>query len=169
LFCINPIGPVDVTLSETPGDGGPDGDGLDLEQRGLPTVLSQTFRTLIHSRLTVGMKAYENRYRDAHVVLFEPDRDDYRMFFTNIFSFSARRRVASHAYRAIRRDLLERADDLGPILARHGARLRLEVLRDEDRDLWEGVGLTRATGDSAAGQTLDRVDRAIDRIEKLLG
>ncbi|HSM12630.1 MAG TPA: patatin-like phospholipase family protein [Thermoanaerobaculia bacterium] len=168
LFCINPIVPVDVTLSQTPGEAGPDGDGLDLEQRGLPTVLSQTFRTLIHSRLTVGMKAYEKRYRDAHVVLFEPDRDDYRMFFTNIFSFSARRRVASHAYRATRRDLLERADDLGPILARHGARLRLEVLRDEDRDLWEGVGLTGATGGTAAGQTLDRVDRALDRIEKLL-
>ena len=37
------------------------------------------------------------------MVLFEPDRDDYAMFFTNIFSFSARRTVAAHAYRATRR------------------------------------------------------------------
>jgi hypothetical protein len=60
-------------------------------------VLSQTFRTLIHSRLAAGIQVWQSRYRDANVVLFEPDRDDYAMFFTNIFSFSARRRVAAHA------------------------------------------------------------------------
>ena len=31
-------------------------DDYDLERRGLPSVLSQTFRTLIHSRLAAGMR-----------------------------------------------------------------------------------------------------------------
>ncbi|MEZ5313986.1 MAG: hypothetical protein R2862_10255 [Thermoanaerobaculia bacterium] len=54
------------------------------------------------------------------MLLLEPDRDDHRMFFTNIFSFSARRAVAAHAYERTRRDLLTRYEDLAPVLARHG-------------------------------------------------
>jgi NTE family protein len=166
LLCVNPIVPVDVSPDATRS---PDGSGadFDLERRGLPTVLSQTFRTLIHSRLLVGMKAYDTKYPDADVVLVEPGSDDYRMFFTNIFSFSARRKVAAHAYAATRRDLLARYDDLAPLLARHGARLRREVLEDDTRDLWEGVGLPREDGAAPTARTLARLDRALDRLERL--
>jgi NTE family protein len=168
LLCVNPIVPVDVSLEATRGAGAiGGGEGFDLEQRGLPTVLSQTFRTLIHSRLKVGMKAYDTKYPHADVVLVEPGSDDYRMFFTNIFSFSARRKVAAHAYAATRRDLLARYDDLAPVLARHGARLRREVLEDDTRDLWEGVGLTREEGRVPTSRTLARLDRALDRLERL--
>lgn len=165
VFCLNPIVPVDVSRHEAE----PDGAQFDLEKRGLPTVLSQTFRTLIHSRLTVGMSAYERRYKDADVVLFEPSRDDERMFFTNIFSFSARRKVAAHAYRSIRRDLRERADELTPRLARHGIRLRRAILEDQDRDLWEGVGLPEEReGHRPALVTLERLERTLGRAERLL-
>ncbi len=177
LLCVNPIVPVDVSLEATRGSGGsggwdgPDGRGagesFDLERRGLPTVLSQTFRTLIHSRLRVGMKAYDTKYPDADVVLVEPGSDDYRMFFTNIFSFSARRKVAAHAYVATRRDLLDRYDELAPLFARHGARLRREILEDDTRDLWEGVGLPREDGAAPTERTLARLDRALDRLERL--
>jgi len=77
----------------------------------------------------------------ADVVLLQPERDDYRMFFTNIFSFSARRKVASHAYQATRRQLYQQRAELGPLLERHGVELRVDVLEDEARDLWKGVGL----------------------------
>ena len=136
VICVNPLVPVD-TLRSLDRERVPAGGLL---EHGLPSVLSQTFRTLIHSRLEIGMAAYSARYRDADVVLFEPGRDDYRMFFTNVFSFSARKSVAHHAYQSTRRSLRERADELEPILARHGVRLRREVLEAE-RDLWEGVGL----------------------------
>jgi len=81
LICINPIVPVDTVRTVETGFLRR-GQLLD---HGLPSVLSQTFRTLIHSRLEVGMAAYETRFKDADVVLFEPHRDDYLMFFTNIF------------------------------------------------------------------------------------
>ncbi|HKB93188.1 MAG TPA: patatin-like phospholipase family protein, partial [Gaiellaceae bacterium] len=169
LFCINPIVPVDVSEIEPQTSPPREGEELfDLELRGLPTVLSQTFRTLIHSRLVVGMKGYGRRYPDAEVLLFEPDRDDYRMFFANVFSFSARRKVAASAYRSMRRDLLERSDDLAPILRRSGLRLRREVLEDETRDLWEGVGLPSDDGGTATERTLLRLDRTLDRAERLL-
>jgi hypothetical protein len=138
-----------------------------LVRRGLPTVLSQTFRTLIHSRLRVGMSTYRRRFPDADVVLLEPSADDYRMFFTNVFSFSARRAVAAHAYRATRRDLLTRYDELAPMLRRHGVKLRRDVLLDAGRDLWRQVGAPEESGHSSH-ETLSRLDAALDRLSDLL-
>jgi NTE family protein len=101
------------------------------------------------------------------VVLFEPDRDDYEMFFTNIFSFSARRAVVARAYDSTRRDLLARYDELAPVIARHGGRLRLEVLRDSTRELWAGVGLPAGRrAPPRLQRTLRRLDRVLDRVER---
>ena len=165
LICINPIVPVDLTEADALG-------GLSerqLVRRGLPTVLSQTFRTLIHSRLAVGMAAYEKRYPNADVILLEPSRGDYKMFFTNVFSFSARRAVAAHAYQATRRDLLARYDKLAPILRRHGAKLRKDVLEDPDRDLWEGVGVPAEPREHTSGvETIHRLDQLLDRLQDRL-
>jgi predicted acylesterase/phospholipase RssA len=162
MLCINPIVPVDLHN----GEGGME-VGM-LVERGLPSVLSQTFRTLIHSRLQVGLAAYGSRYRDADVVLLEPRRDDYRMFFTNIFTFASRKAVCEHAYQCTRRDLRDRYDELAPIFARHGLRLRREVL-DQRRSLWHGVGVGDGPrGRSAASHTLDRLSANLDRLEGML-
>ena len=139
LLCINPLVPVDVASGQRRGALEP---GSILRQ-GLPALLSQTFRTLIHSRMVVGMARYRAHFPDADVVLFEPDRDEYGLFFSNIFSFRSRREVCEIGYRATRRDLLRRQGRLQAVLRRHGCRLRLDVLRDPDRDLWQGVGLAR--------------------------
>ncbi|HSF38507.1 MAG TPA: patatin-like phospholipase family protein [Thermoanaerobaculia bacterium] len=165
LICINPIVPVDTVRTVETGfmrRG-------QLMDHGLPSVLSQTFRTLIHSRLEVGMAAYETRFKDADVVLFEPHRDDYLMFFTNIFSFSERRAVCEHAYQAIRRDLLARYDELAPIFAEHGLKLRKDVLL-ETRDLWKGVERApRPSKTAGSGHaTVRRLDDVLTRLEKLV-
>ena len=125
LLCINPIVPVDTRRGERSGEL----RSGEIMRHGLPAVLSQTFRTLVHSRLEVGMDRYADRYPNADVVLFEPPRDAYEMFFANLFSLDARREMCDFAYRTTRRDLRRRADELEPIFARHGIRLRREVLR----------------------------------------
>lgn len=135
LFCVNPLVPVDTTLAARTRSMPPGA----LLQHGLPAVLGQTFRTLVHSRLEVGMASYADRYPDADVVLFEPARDAHEMFFANLFSLDARREVCAHAYAATRDDLRRRAGDLEPMLARHGVRIRHQVLEDETRDVWTGM------------------------------
>ncbi|MGE5233658.1 MAG: patatin-like phospholipase family protein [Acidobacteriota bacterium] len=160
VLCVNPIVPVDTLRAVRAGEL-PHGK---LVQHGLPTVLSQTFRTMIHSRLEVGLAAYASRYRGADVVLIEPERDDYRMFFTNIFSFSARRAVCEHAYQATRHDLLRRRDELEPALARHGLRLRIDLLTDPTRTLWEGVGLPGPREPHPLVRDLDRVLARLDAL-----
>lgn len=157
VLCVNPIVPVDTLRADEAGSV-----PRTLTEFGLPTVLSQTFRTLIHSRLTVGMAAYGPRYPGQDTIVFEPQPDDYRMFFTNIFSFSSRKELCEYAYRATRRDLLRRYDEIAPVLRRHGIRLRRDVLVDPTRDLWGGVGLKggehrdRVAGDLSVEATLDR-------------
>jgi len=161
VVCVNPIVPVDTAEAAAVGAMR---HGR-LVNRGLPTILSQTFRTMVHSRLNVGMAAYAPRYPGRDVVLIEPSRDDYRMFFTNIFRFSSRKHVIEHAYRSTRRQLRERADELGPIFDRHGLKLRTDILIEE-RDLWTGVGIT---GERRTGPTVTRdLERTLARLEALI-
>jgi NTE family protein len=139
-----------------------------LFHRGLPTVLSQTFRTLVHSRLEVGMAAYQRKYGDRDVVLIQPRRDDYKMFFTNIFGLAERRDVCEHAYQATRQTLLARYDELAPVFARHGVTLRRDVLL-ETRNLWEQVALPRKAPKVSGHSTVRQLDDVLSRLEKMVG
>jgi NTE family protein len=161
LLCVNPLVPADL---------GEDASGAlngKIVRKGLPTVLSQTFRTLIHSRLQVGMATYAKRFPDADVLLFEPARTEYTMFFTNMFSFSARKKVAELAYQSTRKHLRERRAALEPVLARHGIRFRTAVLEDRLRTVWTGVGhheSERADHHQATvrlAHTLERLEAAL--------
>lgn len=164
VLCVNPIVPVDTIRSVELGvmrRG-------QLADRGLPTVLAQTFRTLVHSRMGVGLAAYETRYADKDVLVFEPQRDDYTMFFNNVFSFSNRKAVCEHAYRSTRLKLLRNRGRIEPILERHGLRLRTEELEDEDRDLWTSVGLFEKRRRQSISPLKERLDKALSRIESLV-
>jgi predicted acylesterase/phospholipase RssA len=165
VICVNPIVPVDTVRAVEAGVM----KKPNLVDWGLPTVLSQTFRTLVHSRLEVGMAAYETRFKGADVVLIKPKRDDYLMFFTNIFGFSERRAVCEYAYDATRRDLLERYEELAPVFARHGVTLRRDVL-EEKRNLWEQVRLDRQRAKLAHSPNamVRRFDDVLTRLERLL-
>ncbi|HHQ49301.1 MAG TPA: patatin family protein [Acidobacteria bacterium] len=163
VICLNPIVPVDTIRAV---DLGIMRRGK-LVDRGLPTVLSQTFRTLIHSRLVIGMEAYEERYADSDFILLEPRRDDYELFFTNVFSFNHRKRVCEHAYTCTLKQLRQRRRELEPILDRHGLALRHEVLEEEDRSVWESAGLTTDPRPTPP-PVVDRLDQALGQLERLL-
>ena len=160
VICVNPIVPVDTVRAVEAGIM----KRGNLLERGLPTVMSQTFRTLIHSRLEVGMAAYETKFKDADVVLIQPERDDYLMFFTNIFGFAERRTVAEHAYTSTRRYLLQNVERLEPVFARHGIKLRRDVL-EQERDLWTGVRQGRR---GSKNETVRELDDVLSRLEKLV-
>jgi NTE family protein len=129
VICVNPIVPYDASLAAEKGRG----RHRRLVEGGLPVVLSQTFRAIIHSRMAAGIAKYRSHYQGADVVLFEPDADDSEIFFTNIFGYSTRARICEHAYERTRRDLLRRRHELEPVLSRHGVRLRIDVLQDTTR------------------------------------
>ncbi len=157
LFCINPIVPVDTTHAVERGELNPG----TLVHAGLPTVLSQTYRTLVHSRMEVGMERYAMHYPEADVILFEPPRDELSMFFGSIFSFGSRREVCELGFEATRRDLLARRRTLGPILARHGIRLDVDALKDRHRNPWNGMTMPEV----AAHSPFRRLEKVLRQIE----
>jgi len=128
---------------------------------GLPVVMSQTFRSLIHSRLELGMKAYAHSHPDTEVLLIEPDSRDAELFLANTFSYAQRRHLAEHAFQATRHQLLQQAAELAPRLAQHGLRLREDRLHDSRRSLIPGA--LRAP--SRAALALARLDQTLAVLE----
>jgi NTE family protein len=120
VLCINPLVPFAV-----PG----------IAEGGLPAVLGQTLRSLIHSRLALGMKQYARDWPGADVVLLQPDPADPELFRANPFSYGQRRRLAEHAYQRTRAWLRDNEAQLAATLARHGVAFRSQVLHDADRVL----------------------------------
>ena len=161
VLCLNPLVPFDARPRHRVGTGGRIPRLVD---GGLPVVLSQTFRSLIHSRLELGMKGYETSHPDTDIVLFEPDRLDPEMFFANVFSYANRRALAEHAYQHTRADLRSRRGSLGPVLKRHGLALNDAVLDDPRRVL---IGRHRLHG-SRAARTLQRLDEVLSDLERTL-
>jgi predicted acylesterase/phospholipase RssA len=163
LLCLNPLVPFDATHPHRVG-GGATARIPHLVQGGLPLVLSQTFRTLIHSRLELGLKGYERSHPGTDIVLLEPDHHDPELFLANVFGYSQRRALAEHAYQRTRAELRSRRGVLSVTLARHGLALDEAVLDDPQRRL---LGRPRPQG-SAAQRTLARLDEVLRDLERLI-
>ena len=167
LLCINPLVPFDAS-KVAPGERM---TIRKLDHGGLPLVLSQTFRAIIHSRMKVGMEKYRQQYPHADVVLFEPDREDADMFFANIFSYSQRKRLCAAAFDKTRRNLAARAALLGPRLARHGITLDAGRIKDPARVVADAVADARPLhanfpAGAAAGQVTRDLSHALDLLER---
>jgi NTE family protein len=163
LICLNPLVPFDATRAPRGKPlAGNDARIPRLVDGGLPVVLSQTFRSLIHSRLELGMKGYEQSHPHTDIVLIEPDHRDAELFLTNTFSLSQRRSVAEHAYQRTRALLRSRRSTLGPRFARHGIVIDHAVLDDEQRRL---VDRRRGQASTSLGRALKKLDESLADLE----
>ncbi len=160
LLCLNPLVPFNSTQ---PGKGTGEGSKLRpaagiprISDGGLPAVLSQTFRSMIHSRMELGMKHYARAYPDTDIVLIEPDQRDPELYLANTFSYSRRRELAEHAYQQTRGMLRSGRGDIACKLKRHGILLRDEVLQDMSRRL------------VATGKPSSRIGRALAALQGAL-
>lgn len=140
MLCLNPLVPFNASVpsqADVPAGGFAAGRRRipRIVDGGLPAVLSQTFRTMIHSRMELGMKQYERLYPQTDIVLIEPDPRDPELFLANTFSYSERRTMAEHAYQRTRALLRARRTSLAATLARHGLALDMAALDDPHRHL----------------------------------
>jgi hypothetical protein len=114
--------------------------------------------------MKVGMSTYQTRFPMADTLLLEPDQHDQRIFFANVFRYAGRLRLADHAYRRTRRDLLAQAGVLAPLLEKRGLRLKIGALRDQDRSLPSAA--RKPSG--RVRETPRRLELALERIERML-
>ena len=132
-----------------------------LSNAGLPVVLSQTFRTMLQSRMQVGLAKYAQQYPGIDQMVLEPDANDGEMFFTNIFSYASRQRLCENAFRRTLDDLRQRRAILGPLLQRHGLRLRDDVLDAPARSVADGLQRPPRRTETTA-----RLHRALEQVAR---
>lgn len=153
LLCLNPL---------VPFHAGAGSEHIpSLVEGGLPAVMSQTFRSMIHSRLALGFKHYERSYPNTDIVLIEPDQRDAELFFANTFSYRQRRELAEHAFQQTLQLLRDRTGHLGPMLERHGISLDEAALRDPQRRLLPAEPVRRETALERLGDTLDTLEQRL--------
>ena len=172
MLCLNPLVPFDATA---PRVAKVMRRALPSERRsiprivdgGLPAVLSQTFRSMIHSRMELGMKHYEHAYPNTDIVLIEPDHRDPELYLANTFSYAQRRRLAEHAFQQTRQMLRSNKTGISAKLARHGISLDQAALDDPKRHLT--LPLPART---RVGQAIGRLQEVMDdlgQVVKLAG
>ncbi len=168
LLCVNPLVPFDAASARRRGRMKID----QLNRSGLPLVLGQTFRAIIHSRLQAGMEKYRRQYPHADILLFEPDREDADMFFANIFSYWQRKRLCALSFVTTRHNLLARANALAPVLRRHGISIRHDRLADASRDVATALTDARPLRPDAARTSVKEAKRdlahALDQLERVV-
>lgn len=172
VLCLNPLVPFDATYAPTHTVRLGTDPIPRLVEGGLPLVASQSFRSLIHSRLELGMKGYGLSHPHVDIALFEPDHRDPEMFGANTFSYSARRQLAEHAYQSTRKMLRTRRRALHALFEPHGMGIADAVLDDPSRRLvtytprlapaWHDVAPDRLGG------ALRRLGGVLDELESSL-
>jgi len=160
MIGINPLVPFDATRAAPQLD---EAEQVGLVSGGLPAVLSQTLRTLLQSRMQIGLEKYPHQFPNIDQLVFEPNANDSELFFTNLFSFSSRHRVCQLAYRNTLADLRRRADVLEPMLAAHGVKLRRDIVNQKNRSILTGLDIVPRMTDTTA-----RLRRALDDVEQFI-
>ncbi len=140
IVCINPLVPIENRTKANVPLLGP--DGRFLSEKGLQAVSAQILRIVMQSGLDYHVKQLRRRHPDVDIILIEPRRDDYKMFFYNIMRYSARLTIAQHGFESVTLDLADQYPMLKAILARHGLAItrrfvieELEAMRQSGNDL----------------------------------
>ncbi|OIN94099.1 MAG: patatin [Comamonadaceae bacterium CG1_02_60_18] len=167
MLCVNPLVPFDASVATHTAQGATPWAAPEpiphIADGGLPAVLSQTFRSLIHSRLLLGIKGYEQTYPNTDIVLFEPNHRDPELYLANTFSYSQRRQLAEHAYQQTRQALRARQTHLANKLAYHGITLDHAALDDVQRHL-----CAPKRSPARIGQALTKLHNLMDNLNQVV-
>jgi predicted acylesterase/phospholipase RssA len=130
IVCYNPFRPFLNRVDASDHSSSYFSDGRYLSDRGLKVVLNQVFRTLLHSRLKLGMQRYlaDDRFQ-GDIVLLEPREQDAQFFALNPLAFWKRSEAVQHGFESVRRTIEQNFDQLRAVFARYGLDLNRNVAR----------------------------------------
>ncbi|MCC6808464.1 MAG: patatin-like phospholipase family protein [Deltaproteobacteria bacterium] len=169
IVCVNPL----VPLMNDPGQVavpllfGKHGRGAPrfLAHKGLATVIDQAFRLILHSRMKVGFERAVEKAPHVDIIMFEPDAQDYKMFFYNILRYSARIIIAKHGYEAARQIIEKSYPELVDVFARYDMPLSRDLLDQAHEQMQQGGGSIAAAVAALSG----RLGKIKGRIRKKEG
>lgn len=133
VVCINPLVPFDNSERTSIPFLGPDGGYL--SEKGFNAIASQIGRIQTHAGLHYHIKQLHKTHPEVDIILIEPSRSDYQMFFYNIMRYSARLTVARHGFETVSLRLAEDYDNYQSMLSRHGITINRRLLNEELREI----------------------------------
>ncbi|MCZ6784649.1 MAG: patatin-like phospholipase family protein [Proteobacteria bacterium] len=130
IICYNPFRPFLNRIDADEEGSSYFADGRYLADRGLKVVLNQVFRTLLHSRLKLGIQRYlaDDRFK-GDIVLLEPREHDANFFAVNPLAFWKRAEAVHHGFESVRRTIEQNFTQLHDLLARYGLEMSQEAAR----------------------------------------
>jgi predicted acylesterase/phospholipase RssA len=130
IIAYNPFRPflnrIDAEETETPYFA----DGRYLSDRGMKVVVNQVFRTLLHSRLKLGIQRYlaDDRFQ-GDIVLLEPREREADFFAMNPMAFWKRAEATQHGFESVRITIEQNFDQLQAVFSSYGLELDRDVAR----------------------------------------
>ena len=121
IICYNPFRPFLNRVEKENGELRHFTEGRYMSDRGLLVVLNQVFRTLLHSRLKLGLQRYltDDRFQ-GDIVLLEPREHDLDFFEINPLAFWRRADAIRHGFDSVRTTIEQNFDQLAPLFRRYG-------------------------------------------------
>jgi len=130
IICYNPFRPFLNRIDAEDGAGRYFSDGRYLSDRGLKVIINQVFRTLLHSRLKLGIQRYlaDDRFQ-GDIVLLEPREREAEFFAMNPLAFWKRAQAIEHGFESVRLSVEQNFDQLQAVFAQHGLEMDRETAR----------------------------------------
>lgn len=106
-------------------------EGRPLANQGMLTVLNQVFRTLLHSRLQLGVRQYQDdpTFR-GDIILIEPTETDQVFFNMAPLNFWASRSAGAHGYVSVTETMESHYDLIRQILQGYGVQMTRKDVRE---------------------------------------
>ena len=170
IICINPMVPLNATLAHP--------DENYISEHGLPAIINQTVRILLHSSLRYHIKNLQSKYPDVDIVLIQPSWDDHRMFSYNPMYYGSRLMLAEHGFETVTSGLLARSDYYRQVLKRHGIELHTDFVQRELAAMQRSgnapsvvrtVIEAKEEGMPDLASAIDRLEENLHRLEEPIG
>jgi predicted acylesterase/phospholipase RssA len=121
IICYNPFRPFLNRVDSAAGDRTYFSEGRYLSDRGMKVIVNQVFRTLLHSRLKLGLQRYiaDDRFK-GDIVLLEPRERDANFFALNPLAFWKRNEAVRHGFESVRATIEQNYDQLADVFEKYG-------------------------------------------------
>ncbi len=120
VICYNPFRPIANRIDPT--------DPRRISDQGLKGVLNQVFRTLLQSRLRLGLERYRHQADfEGDIVLIEPKEHDLDFFAMNPLAYWKRDAAMRHGYESVRHTIEHNFGLLDEVLDNYGLELSRSV------------------------------------------
>jgi NTE family protein len=123
VICYNPFRPFSnrVLRKYDPVKDNYVAEGTQIGDRGMLTILNQVLRTLLHSRLLLGLRQYRDDPNfKGDILLIEPTEKDIDFFQMTPLAFWERRKAAQHGYVSVTQSIDTHYDMIRRILESYG-------------------------------------------------